>query len=108
MLFYPAIAKQVDDGGSGRGEFQRPSTRARGRVLDDVENLSPKDEPSFNGASPCAEAAVITHHVEEEEDEVFPKFPQVDEHSGTRRLGKKFTAAKKSMPRLNSQDQSPS
>ena len=42
------------------------------KVLGDVEKLSP-NEPGFDGASETLEAG-ISHHVKEEEEEVFPTF----------------------------------
>ena len=91
-IVYPAIAKQVDDG----DVVEEDKTEHKGarKALDDVEKLSP-DKPGFDGALTMLEAG-ISHHVEEEEDEVFPKFRKSVSTEALNELGKKVTAAKKS------------
>jgi hemerythrin superfamily protein len=92
-IVYPAIAKQVDDGDDMVEEAKTEHKGAR-KVLDDVEKLSP-NKPGFDGALTMLEAG-ISHHVEEEEDEVFPKFRKSVSAEELDELGKKVTAAKKS------------
>jgi iron-sulfur cluster repair protein YtfE (RIC family) len=70
-IVYPEIAKHVDGGDDLVDEAVSEHQGAR-KALADVEKLSP-DEPAFDGALETLEAG-ISHHVEEEEEEVFPKF----------------------------------
>ena len=88
-IVYPAIAKQVDDGDDMVEEAKTEHEGAR-KVLADVEKLSP-NEPGFDGALEMLEAG-ISHHVEEEEDEVFPKFREsvsAEELDDPRREGRR-------------------
>jgi hypothetical protein len=62
------------------------------KVLDDVEKLSP-NEPGFDGVFEMLEAG-ITHHVGEEEDEVFPSFRKSVSADELNALGEKVAAAK--------------
>lgn len=70
MIVYPYINKNLDDGSDIVDEAVTEHEGAR-KVLADVERLSP-DEPGFDGALEMLEAG-ISHHVEEEETEVFPE-----------------------------------
>ena len=90
-IVYPAIAKQVDDGDDMVEEAKTEHEGAR-KVLADVEKLSP-NEPGFDGALEMLEAG-ISHHVEEEEDEVFPKFRESVSAEELADLGEKVAAAK--------------
>lgn len=81
-IVYPAIAKLIDGGAGIVGEATSEHQAAR-RALADVEKLSP-DEPGFDDALETLEAD-ISHHVEEEEDEVFPEFPRLRLIRRTRR-----------------------
>ena len=90
-IVYPAIAKQVDDGDDMVEEAKTEHEGAR-KVLADVEKLSP-NEPGFDGALEMLEAG-ISHHVEEEEDEVFPKFRESVSAEELDDLGEKVAAAK--------------
>lgn len=91
-IVYPAIAKQVDDGNDMVDEAKSEHKGAR-KALDDVEKLSP-DKPGFDGALTMLEAG-ISHHVEEEEGEVFPNLRKSVTAEQLDELGKKVTAAKK-------------
>jgi iron-sulfur cluster repair protein YtfE (RIC family) len=90
-IVYPAIARQVDDGEEMVKEARTEHEGAR-KDLADVESLSP-NEPGFDGALDLLEAG-ISHHVEEEEDEVFPKFRESVDASELEELGAKVAAAK--------------
>ena len=90
-IVYPAIAKQVDDGDDMVEEAKTEHEGAR-KVLADVEKLSP-NEPGFDGALEMLEAG-ISHHVEEEEDEVFPKLRESVSAEELDDLGEKVAAAK--------------
>jgi iron-sulfur cluster repair protein YtfE (RIC family) len=90
-IVYPAIAKQVDDGDDMVEEAKTEHEGAR-KVLADVEKLSP-NEPGFDGALEMLEAG-ISHHVEEEEDEVFPKLRESVTVEELDDLGAKVAAAK--------------
>ncbi len=90
-IVYPAIAKQVDDGDDMVEEAKTEHEGAR-KVLADVEKLSP-NEPGFDGALEMLEAG-ISHHVEEEEDEVFPKLRESVSAEELADLGEKVAAAK--------------
>ena len=90
-IVYPAIAKQVDDGDDMVEEAKTEHEGAR-KVLGDVEKLSP-NEPGFDGALEMLEAG-ISHHVEEEEDEVFPKLRESVSAEELDDLGEKVAAAK--------------
>ena len=90
-IVYPAIAKQVGGGGDMVTEAETEHEGAR-KVLADVEKLSP-NEPGFDGALEMLEAG-ITHHVEEEEDEVFPKFRDSVSAEELDELGQQVAAAK--------------
>src|ERR1700737_3352238 len=70
-IVYPFIVKQLD--GEGKEMVEEAKTEHEGarKVLAEVERLSP-NEPGFDGALEMLEAG-ISHHVEEEETEVFPK-----------------------------------
>jgi iron-sulfur cluster repair protein YtfE (RIC family) len=95
QIVYPAIAKQVDDGADMVKEAKTEHEGAR-KVLADVEKLSP-NEPGFDGALEMLEAG-ISHHVEEEEDEVFPKFRESVSAEELDELGDKVAAAKEKAP----------
>ena len=90
-IVYPAIAKQVDGGDDMVEEATTEHEGAR-KALADVEKLSP-NEPGFDGALEMLEAG-ISHHVEEEEDEVFPKFRESVSSAELEELGDDVTAAK--------------
>jgi iron-sulfur cluster repair protein YtfE (RIC family) len=90
-IVYPAIARQVDDGEEMVKEARTEHEGAR-KDLADVESLSP-NEPGFDGALDLLEAG-ISHHVEEEEDEVFPKFRESVDAGELEELGAKVAAAK--------------
>ena len=90
-IVYPAIAKQVDDGDDMIEEAKTEHEGAR-KVLGDVEKLSP-NEPGFDGALEMLEAG-ISHHVEEEEDEVFPKFRETVSADELNDLADEVAAAK--------------
>lgn len=92
-IVYPAIAKQVQGGDEMVQEAKSEHKGAR-KALDDVERLSP-DKPGFDGALTMLEAG-ISHHVEEEEDEVFPRSRKTLSAEELDELGKKVAAAKKS------------
>jgi iron-sulfur cluster repair protein YtfE (RIC family) len=70
-IVYPFIVKQLN--GEGKEMVEEAKTEHEGarKVLAEVERLSP-NEPGFDGALEMLEAG-ISHHVEEEETEVFPK-----------------------------------
>ncbi|RPI12000.1 MAG: hemerythrin domain-containing protein [Actinobacteria bacterium] len=91
-IVYPAIVKQADDGKDMIEEAKTEHKGAR-KALDDVEKLSP-DKPGFDGALTMLEAG-ISHHVEEEEGEVFPNFRKSVSAEELDALGKKVAAAKK-------------
>jgi hemerythrin-like domain-containing protein len=57
-----------------------------------VEKLSP-NEPGFDGALEMLEAG-ISHHVKEEEEEVFPKFRKTVDSTELDQLGEQVAAAK--------------
>jgi iron-sulfur cluster repair protein YtfE (RIC family) len=90
-IVYPAIAKQVDGGDDMVDEATTEHEGAR-KALADVENLSP-NEPGFDGALEMLEAG-ISHHVEEEEEEVFPKFRESVSSDELNELGDEVAAAK--------------
>ena len=90
-IVYPAIANLVDGGDEMVDEARTEHEGAR-KVLADVEKLSP-NEPGFDGALEMLEAG-ISHHVEEEEDEVFPKFRESVSAEELNDLGEKVAAAK--------------
>jgi iron-sulfur cluster repair protein YtfE (RIC family) len=90
-IVYPAIAKQVDDGDDMVDEAITEHEGAR-KALADVEKLSP-NEPGFDGALEMLEAG-ISHHVEEEEEEVFPKFRESVSSAELNELGDEVAAAK--------------
>ena len=90
-IVYPAIAKQVDGGDDMVEEATTEHEGAR-KALADVEKLSP-NEPGFDGALEMLEAG-ISHHVEEEEDEVFPKFRESVSPAELEELGDDVAAAK--------------
>jgi len=90
-IVYPAIAKQVDDGDDMVDEAITEHEGAR-KALADVEKLSP-NEPGFDGALDMLEAG-ISHHVKEEEEEVFPKFRESVSSAELNELGAEVAAAK--------------
>ena len=90
-IVYPAIAKLIDGGAGIVGEAASEHQAAR-RALADVEKLSP-DEPGFDDALETLEAD-ISHHVEEEEDEVFPEFRASASSAELEELGDRVVAAK--------------
>jgi iron-sulfur cluster repair protein YtfE (RIC family) len=90
-IVYPAIAKQVDDGDDMVDEATTEHEGAR-KALADVEKLSP-NEPGFDGALEMLEAG-ISHHVAEEEEEVFPKFRESVSSAELNELGDEVTAVK--------------
>lgn len=90
-LVYPFIAKQVDEGGEMVEEAEEEHKGAR-TAMKDVDRLSP-DEPGFDGALEMLEAG-ISHHVEEEEGEVFPKLRRSADATALDDLGRKVEAAK--------------
>ena len=90
-IVYPAIAKQVDGGDDMVEEATTEHEGAR-KALADVEKLSP-NEPGFDGALEMLEAG-ISHHVEEEEDEVFPKLRESVSSADLEELGDEVAAAK--------------
>jgi len=90
-IVYPAIAKQVDGGDDMVDEATTEHEGAR-KALADVEKLSP-NEPGFDGALEMLEAG-ISHHVEEEEEEVFPKFRESVSSDELNELGNEVAAAK--------------
>ena len=90
-IVYPAIAKQVDGGDDMVDEATTEHDGAR-KALADVEKLSP-NEPGFDGALEMLEAG-ISHHVEEEEEEVFPKFRESVSSAELNELGAEVAAAK--------------
>ncbi len=90
-IVYPAIAKQVDGGDDMVDEATTEHEGAR-KALADVEKLSP-NEPGFDGALEMLEAG-ISHHVEEEEEEVFPKFRESVSSAELNELGDEVAAAK--------------
>ena len=90
-IVYPAIAKQVDGGDDMVDEATTEHEGAR-KALADVEKLSP-NEPGFDGALEMLEAG-ISHHVEEEEEEVFPKFRESVSSDELNELGDEVAAAK--------------
>lgn len=92
-IVYPAIAKQVAGGDDMVKEATTEHEGAR-KALVDVEKLSP-NEPGFDGALEMLEAG-ISHHVEEEEDEVFPKFRESVSAEELSALGEEVAAAKSS------------
>ena len=94
-IVYPAIAKQVDDGDDMVAEATTEHEGAR-KALADVEKLSP-NEPGFDGALEMLEAG-ISHHVEEEEDEVFPKFRESVSSAELEELGDEVAVAKQASP----------
>jgi hemerythrin superfamily protein len=67
-VVYPAMKPVVGDEAVEEGNVEHELAR---KTLEDVMRLAP-DEPGF-GAALDALKAGISHHVEEEEDEVFPK-----------------------------------
>jgi hemerythrin superfamily protein len=91
-IVYPAIAKQVD-GGDDMVEEAKTEHKGAKKALDDVEKLSP-DKPGFDGALTMLEAG-ISHHVAEEEGEVFPQLRKSVTGDELSELGKKVAAAKK-------------
>ena len=90
-IVYPAIAKQVDGGDDMVDEAVTEHEGAR-RALAEVEKLSP-DEPGFDAALGTLEAG-ISHHVEEEEDEVFPKLRESVPSAELDELGAEVANAK--------------
>ena len=90
-IVYPAIAKQVDGGDDMVDEATTEHEGAR-KALADVEKLSP-NEPGFDGALEMLEAG-ISHHVEEEEEEVFPKFRESVSSAELNELGDEVAAVK--------------
>lgn len=90
-IVYPAIAKQVDGGADMVKEAKTEHSGAR-KALADVEKLSP-NEPGFDGALETLEAG-ISHHVEEEEEEVFPKFRDSVDAAELEQLGEHVAEAK--------------
>jgi iron-sulfur cluster repair protein YtfE (RIC family) len=70
-IVYPFIVKQLASDGKEMVEEAKTEHEGARKVLAEVERLSP-NEPGFDGALEMLEAG-ISHHVEEEETEVFPK-----------------------------------
>ena len=92
-IVYPAIARQVDGGAAEVDEAKTEHAEAR-KALEDVEQLTP-DGPGFDAALATLEAG-ISHHVIEEENEVFPKFRESVDTAELDELGEKVAAAKSS------------
>ena len=90
-IVYPAISKQVT-GGTEMVEEARTEHQGARKVLGDVEKLSP-NEPGFDGALEMLEAG-ISHHVKEEEEEVFPTFRKSVDATELDQLGEQVAAAK--------------
>lgn len=67
-VLYPAMRPITGDEAVEEGETEHKIARS---ALDQVVALAP-DEPGFGAALESLKAA-ITHHVEEEEDDVFPQ-----------------------------------
>jgi hemerythrin-like domain-containing protein len=68
QVMYPAMRPVVGDEEVQEGTTEHTLVR---KALDDMIRLAP-DEPGFGAALDAAKAGV-KHHVEDEEDEVFPK-----------------------------------
>jgi hemerythrin superfamily protein len=68
QVLYPAMAPATGDEAVAEGDKEHELAR---KALQDMVDLAP-DEPGF-GAAMEATKAGITHHVEEEEGEIFPK-----------------------------------
>jgi iron-sulfur cluster repair protein YtfE (RIC family) len=91
MIVYPYINKHLDDGSDMVEEAVTEHEGAR-KVLADVERLSP-NEPGFDGALEMLEAG-ISHHVEEEETEVFPELRESAPEADLDDLGQQVLQAK--------------
>jgi hemerythrin superfamily protein len=90
-VVYPAIKKTAPDEASdvddGLAEHQHVEN-----VLTQLLGMDP-DEPGADGLI-AAMIGEVRHHVEEEEEEILPKFSQEASNQELGDLGERFTAAK--------------
>ncbi len=91
-IVYPFIVKQLATDGKDMVEEAKTEHEGARKVLADVERLSPS-EPGFDGAFEMLEAG-ISHHVEEEETEVFPKLRKSASAEQLNEVGQRVIEAK--------------
>ena len=90
-IVYPAIAKWVDGGDDMVKEARAEHAEAL-KALAELERVSPNG-PGFDGALAML-AAGISHHVEDEEDELFPQVRASVRAADLEQLGELVAAAK--------------
>ena len=91
-IVYPFIVKQLNGDGKEMVEEAKTEHEGARKVLAEVERLSP-NEPGFDGALEMLEAG-ISHHVEEEETEVFPKLRKATSAAQLNEVGAQVEEAK--------------
>jgi iron-sulfur cluster repair protein YtfE (RIC family) len=91
-IVYPFIVKQLNGDGKEMVEEAKTEHEGARKVLAEVERLSP-NEPGFDGAFEMLEAG-ISHHVEEEETEVFPKLRKSASAAQLNEVGEQVEEAK--------------
>ena len=90
-IVYPAISKQVTVA-TRWSKRRRPSTRAPARFSETSRSCR-RTSPGSTVRSRCSRQG-ISHHVKEEEDEVFPKFRKSVDATELDELGERVAAAK--------------
>ncbi len=92
-IVYPFIAGEVSGGDKMVEEAKGEHFEAR-KALGEVEALAP-DQSGFDDALETLEVG-ISHHVEEEEGEVFPKLREAADEAQLNSLGQQIEEAKNS------------
>ena len=91
-IVYPFVVKQLNGDGKEMVEEAKTEHEGARKVLAEVERLSP-NEPGFDGAFEMLLAG-ISHHVEEEETEVFPKLRKKASAEQLNEVGEQVKEAK--------------
>ena len=89
-VFYPAMEQHdelKDMVAEAREEHEEVKT-----LLEEIEDLAPDDEEFDSKLQLLIEN--VEHHVEEEEEEMFPKVREICDERALTRLGKQLEAAK--------------
>jgi hemerythrin superfamily protein len=105
QLFYPAV-QRLENGGKGEApedlvkEAQEEHAQVK-RLLAELETMSPEDE-RFD-AKVTVVIDDVSHHAEEEENEMFPKVRDLMGRNDLQDLGQRMAELKARAPRLPSE-----
>jgi hemerythrin superfamily protein len=106
QLFYPAV-EQLQSGGKGETpedlvkEAEEEHAQVK-RLLAELETMAP-EEDSFD-AKVTVVIDDVTHHADEEENEMFPKVRDLMGRNELQELGRRMLELKKSAPRRPSEE----